>query len=99
MTVTADGPLIGTVVTAAEIPALIDEVPILGIVAACATSPTRIEGAAELRVKESDRLRGLAEGLMRLGVHVEERPDGLTIAGAASRAVARSTRTAITGSS
>jgi 3-phosphoshikimate 1-carboxyvinyltransferase len=59
----------------------IDEVPILGVLAAFAAGRTTIKDAAELRVKESDRLAVLARGLRRLGVTVEERPDGLVVEG------------------
>ena len=63
------------------VPSLIDEVPALAVAAAFAEGTTRISGAGELRVKESDRIAALAEGLMRMGVAVEERPDGMDIAG------------------
>jgi 3-phosphoshikimate 1-carboxyvinyltransferase len=59
----------------------IDEVPILGVLAAFAAGRTTIRDAAELRVKESDRLAVLARGLRRLGVSVEERPDGVVVEG------------------
>jgi len=68
------------------IPRLIDEVPILAIAAALASGTTTIRDAAELRVKESDRLTALASGLTALGVQVEELPDGLTIRGGTSLA-------------
>ncbi len=63
------------------IPLAIDEVPILCIAAACADGVTHISGAAELRVKESDRIQAMSEGLAKLGVRVEEKPDGLSIFG------------------
>lgn len=66
-----------------EIPGLIDEVPILAVLAARAHGVTGITGAGELRVKESDRLAALAVNLRRIGVEVEEHPDGLTIEGTA----------------
>lgn len=71
----------GTRVSAEQIPRLIDEVPILAIAAACAEGTTVIEGAQELRVKETDRLRTTADLLSRLGASVEELPDGLKITG------------------
>lgn len=74
-------PLRGVTVTADEIPSLIDEVPVLAMLAARAHGETRITGAAELRVKESDRLTALATNLAALGVEVEEAEDGLTIQG------------------
>ena len=73
--------LTGTEVRPGEIPGLIDEVPVLAVLAARARGTTRITGAEELRVKESDRLGALAANLSPLGVEVEERPDGLVIEG------------------
>lgn len=70
----------GTDVTAGEVPALIDELPVLAAAGALAAGPFRIEGAAELRVKESDRIAAIAEGLQRMGARIEERADGLVIA-------------------
>ena len=64
-----------------EIPGMIDEVPILAVLAARAEGVTRITGAGELRVKESDRLAALAVNLRRIGVAAEELPDGLEIEG------------------
>ncbi|MGQ9622636.1 MAG: 3-phosphoshikimate 1-carboxyvinyltransferase [Candidatus Caldatribacteriaceae bacterium] len=64
-----------------EIPLLIDEIPILSVLAARAQGTTTISGAGELRVKESDRLRAIAQGLTALGVRVEEKEDGLVIHG------------------
>ena len=69
------------VVTAAEVPALIDEVPILAVAAALGDGELVVRDAAELRVKESDRIATLAEGLRRMGGAVDEHPDGLTIHG------------------
>lgn len=71
----------GTDVLAGEVPSLLDEVPILAIVASQAHGVTRLEGAGELRVKESDRLAQLTKGLRAMGVPVEERPDGFLIEG------------------
>ncbi len=65
----------------AEIPALIDEIPLLAVLAARAAGRSEIRDAAELRVKESDRLGGLARNLAALGARVEEREDGLVIHG------------------
>ena len=73
--------LTGTEVERQEIPGLIDEVPVLAVLAARARGITRITGAEELRVKESDRLGALAANLSNLGVEVEELPDGLVIDG------------------
>jgi 3-phosphoshikimate 1-carboxyvinyltransferase len=59
-----------TTVTAAEVPGLIDELPILMVAAACAKGTSRFEGLGELRVKETDRLRSMVSGLQRLGAAV-----------------------------
>jgi 3-phosphoshikimate 1-carboxyvinyltransferase len=77
--VTAGG-LIATAIGAAEVPSAVDELPVLAVAAACAEGETTIEGAAELRVKESDRLDALGQ-LRLLGVDVTVRPDGLVIRG------------------
>lgn len=79
------GALSATTVHAPEIPALIDEIPLIAVLAARADGRTVIHGAAELRVKESDRIATLASNLRTLGVHVEEHPDGLTIDGSDRR--------------
>jgi len=63
------------------LPALIDEFPALCAVAALASGTTTIRGAGELRVKESDRVGAMAEGLKAMGVEVEEFPDGLGFRG------------------
>jgi 3-phosphoshikimate 1-carboxyvinyltransferase len=70
-----------TTVGGALIPRLIDEVPVLAVAAALAHGTTEIRDAAELRVKESDRIAAIARELGRMGVRVEERPDGMVIAG------------------
>lgn len=63
------------------IPRLIDEIPILAVAATTARGVTEIRDAAELRVKESDRIQALAGELAKLGAAIEERPDGLRIEG------------------
>ena len=75
------GPLQALRVGAAEVAAAIDEIPILMVVATQAKGTTLIEGAAELRVKESDRIRSMTEGLTRMGASVEELADGVRIEG------------------
>lgn len=75
------GPLQGARVEAAEVPSLIDELPLLGVVATQAEGVTEVRGAAELRVKESDRISGLVAGLRALGARVEELPDGFVVVG------------------
>jgi len=64
-----------------EIPAMIDEIPILAVAAAMAEGTTVIRDAKELRVKESDRISAVAENLRRMGVPVEEFADGMEITG------------------
>jgi 3-phosphoshikimate 1-carboxyvinyltransferase len=63
------------------IPRLIDEIPILAVAACLAEGETIIRDAAELRVKETDRIRTVVEGLRGIGANVEELPDGLRIKG------------------
>ncbi|MBD8524581.1 3-phosphoshikimate 1-carboxyvinyltransferase [Pseudomarimonas arenosa] len=63
------------------VPDMIDEFPALFVAASVAEGLTRVRGAAELRVKESDRLGTMAAGLRQLGVQVEETPDGADIIG------------------
>ncbi|MBJ7900355.1 MAG: 3-phosphoshikimate 1-carboxyvinyltransferase [Cyanobacteria bacterium RI_101] len=75
------GPLNGVTLGGDLIPRLIDEIPILAVAAAYAQGTTRIEDAAELRVKESDRLAVMARELSALGAQVTELPDGLDITG------------------
>ena len=89
------GPLVGTAIGADEVPAAVDELPILAVAAACAAGETSITGAEELRVKESDRLEALGQ-LSALGVDVTVRPDGLLIRGAAPGAL-RSARVSAHG--
>jgi len=72
-------PLHGIEVPETLVPDMIDEFPALFIAAACAEGPTVVRGAAELRVKESDRLGVMAAGLRTLGLQVDETPDGATV--------------------
>ncbi len=74
-------PLQGAQIPEALVPDMIDEFPALFVAAAAARGPTVVRGAAELRVKESDRLAAMATGLRALGVRVEETADGATIHG------------------
>ncbi|MGJ0485492.1 MAG: 3-phosphoshikimate 1-carboxyvinyltransferase [Methylomicrobium sp.] len=63
------------------VPLAIDEFPVLFVAAACAEGQTRLTGAEELRVKESDRIQVMADGLKILGVNAEPTPDGMVIQG------------------
>ncbi len=74
-------PLHGIEVPVEHVPDMIDEFPALFVAAACAEGETVVRGAAELRVKESDRIATMAAGLRVLGIHVDETPDGATIVG------------------
>jgi 3-phosphoshikimate 1-carboxyvinyltransferase len=71
----------GIEVPAGLVPLAIDEFPAFFIAAACATGRTLVTGAAELRVKESDRIAAMAAGLAALGVACEPRPDGMVVEG------------------
>jgi 3-phosphoshikimate 1-carboxyvinyltransferase len=73
-----------TVIGGAEIPNVIDELPILAVAAALARGNTLIRDAQELRVKETDRIAAVAHNLRLMGVKVTERPDGMEIEGGAT---------------
>ncbi|CAG0990609.1 3-phosphoshikimate 1-carboxyvinyltransferase [Burkholderiales bacterium] len=74
-------PLRGIDIPEALVPLAIDEFPAIFIAAACAQGVTRLTGAEELRVKESDRIEVMAEGLAALGIDAQPQPDGMTITG------------------
>ncbi len=76
------GPLKGADIPPERAPSMIDEYPVLAVAAACARGRTAMRGLAELRVKESDRLTGIAEGLQRCGVRVAVEGDDLIVEGA-----------------
>ena len=80
LTVVTSG-LKGVTVSGARAPRMIDEYPILAVAAAYAQGVTRLEGLAELRVKESDRLDAIVRGLTAAGVEVEASDDALTVKG------------------
>lgn len=84
-TVTVVGPdrLRPVRVEGAAVPALVDELPLVAVLAALGHGTSTVRGARELRVKESDRIAAMAEGLARLGAHIAEEPDGWTIEGPA----------------
>jgi 3-phosphoshikimate 1-carboxyvinyltransferase len=71
----------GGVIELAEIPLVIDELPMLAALGPFTEEGIEIRDAAELRVKESDRIAALAENLRRMGARVDERPDGLKVQG------------------
>ena len=74
-------PLKGIEIPEDQVPLAIDEFPALFIAAACAEGTTVLSGAEELRVKESDRIASMAEGLTTLGIANDPRPDGIAIEG------------------
>jgi 3-phosphoshikimate 1-carboxyvinyltransferase len=84
LTARASG-LRGTSVAGSLVPRAIDELPILAVAAARAEGVTEVRDAAELRVKESDRIRVLVSELTKLGVEIQERADGFRIVGGARR--------------
>jgi 3-phosphoshikimate 1-carboxyvinyltransferase len=75
------GPLRPFAIGGDLIPRLVDEIPVLAVAACCADGVSRITGAEELRVKETDRLAVMARQLGAMGARIEEHPDGLTITG------------------
>lgn len=77
--------LTGIEILREDVPSTIDEIPLLCCVGACARGTTVISGAAELRVKESDRLALVAENLRTLGADAEERADGMLVHGTTKR--------------
>jgi 3-phosphoshikimate 1-carboxyvinyltransferase len=74
-------PLHGAEITADDVPAAIDELPLLGLLGCFAEGETVVGGAEELRAKESDRISGVVEGLAGLGADIEARPDGFVVRG------------------
>lgn len=79
--VVGPGELRGVTVGEAEVPSMIDELPLLACVASRAEGETVITGASELRVKESDRIAAVVANLRAIGVSAEELPDGMRIQG------------------
>ena len=77
------GPLHGVKVSGEIIPRMIDEIPILTVLAANAVGETEISGAGELRFKESDRITCMVRELTKMGADLEEKADGLLIRGGA----------------
>ena len=75
------GPIEGTTVDAAEVPLAIDELALVGLMGCFAEGETVVRGAAELRVKESDRIATLVEGLRGLGASIEALDDGFVVQG------------------
>jgi 3-phosphoshikimate 1-carboxyvinyltransferase len=77
--------LVGATIAASEVPSLVDELPLFALAAAHARGDSTVRGAEELRVKESDRIDGVADGLRRLGGPARAPPDGFRIRGVPAR--------------
>jgi 3-phosphoshikimate 1-carboxyvinyltransferase len=77
--------LVGATVTPAEVPTLVDELPLFALAAAHARGDSVVRGAGELRLKETDRIEGVTEELRRLGAHVRATPDGFRVRGVPAR--------------
>jgi 3-phosphoshikimate 1-carboxyvinyltransferase len=77
----ASAPLEGTVVEPAEVPTAIDELTLVALLGAFADGETLVRGAGELRVKESDRIASVVEGLRGLGADIEATDDGFVVRG------------------
>ena len=79
------GELVATEIGADEVPGLVDELPLVALLASHARGETRVTGARELRVKETDRIEAVTDGLRALGARVRSLPDGWTITGVPAR--------------
>ena len=77
--------LVGATISAHEVPALVDELPLLAVAASHARGETVVRGASELRAKETDRLEAIVEELRRIGGHVRATPDGFRVRGVPAR--------------
>jgi 3-phosphoshikimate 1-carboxyvinyltransferase len=77
----ASGPLVGTVVEADEVPLAIDELPLVALLGCFAEGETVVRGAGELRLKESDRIATVVDGLRALGGEIEATEDGFVVTG------------------
>ena len=75
------GPLEGTTVEAEEVPLAIDELPLIALLGCFAEGETIVRGAGELRLKESDRIAGVVDGLRGLGAEIEPTEDGFVVTG------------------
>lgn len=91
------GPLKGVDVPPGRAASMIDEYPVLAALASVADGQTRISGAEELRVKESDRIAAMAAGLRANGATVSESPDGMTITGTGGAQLGSSNSSGIKG--
>jgi 3-phosphoshikimate 1-carboxyvinyltransferase len=78
-------PLVATRIEAAEVPRLVDELPLVALLGSFAHGTTEVTGAEELRAKESDRIETVTDALRAIGVRIEARPDGFVVRGVPSR--------------
>jgi 3-phosphoshikimate 1-carboxyvinyltransferase len=78
-------PLVATRVEAAEVPRLVDELPLVALLGALARGRTEVSGAEELRAKESDRIETVTEALRAIGVRITPRADGFVVRGVPAR--------------
>ena len=76
------GPLVGTVVEPEEVPLAIDELPLVALLGCFAEGETVVRGAGELRLKETDRIATVVDGLRGLGAQIEATEDGFAVQGA-----------------
>ena len=77
--------LTATDITPEEVPLLVDELPLFALAAATARGDSRLTGAGELRLKESDRIESVTNGLRTLGIHIRARDDGFDVKGVPAR--------------
>jgi len=77
--------LTATSIDASEVPALVDELPLFGLLAAGARGESRVSGAGELRVKESDRIEAVVDALRAIGVRARATEDGFVVTGVPTR--------------
>jgi 3-phosphoshikimate 1-carboxyvinyltransferase len=77
--------LVATIVDAAEVPRLVDELPLVALLGAFARGTTVVRGAEELRAKETDRIETVTEALRAIGVRIEAKPDGFAVRGTPAR--------------
>ena len=79
------GQLVATEIGAVEVPGLVDELPLVALLASHARGETRVSGARELRVKETDRIEAVTDGLRSLGARIHSQEDGWTVTGVPAR--------------
>jgi 3-phosphoshikimate 1-carboxyvinyltransferase len=78
-------PLVATRIGPAEVPLLVDELPLFALLGACARGESVVSGAEELRVKESDRIEAVVAALRAIGLRARATPDGFVVTGVPTR--------------